>query len=263
MHIDDAFIVGDGTEIAYQVDGAAEAPVLVLSNSIATTMKMWDGVTPELARDFRVVRYDTRGHGSSGVPIGAYSLDRLGRDVVELLDALGIAQAHFCGLSLGGFVGQWLATREPDRVARLVLANTSAYLGEPGPWNEQIQRVLDGEAAAVIADRFLGNWLPTELRGDPSIVAPLREGLLSMDPHGLAGALAAVRDSDLRRTDALITSRTLVIVGEHDQVCLPAHGQLIAETIPSARLITLPVVHLSNIEAPEAFLAAVRRHLLS
>ncbi|TKB87564.1 MAG: alpha/beta fold hydrolase, partial [Mesorhizobium sp.] len=118
----DFVTVGDGTRIAYRVDGDAGRPVLMLSNSIATTLRMWDMQVDELSKHFRVLRYDFRGHGGSGVPAGAYSLDRLGRDVIELLDALGIERVHFLGLSLGGFVGQWLGIHAPERIERLILS---------------------------------------------------------------------------------------------------------------------------------------------
>lgn len=124
---------GDGARIAYRMDGAPEKPVLLLSNSIATDMHMWDGQVAALARHFRVLRYDARGHGSSDAPAAPYSLDRLGRDVVELLDALGLARVHVLGLSLGGFVAQWLGIHVPERVDRLVLAHTAAYLGPAEP----------------------------------------------------------------------------------------------------------------------------------
>ena len=127
------FTTGDGCRLAYCIDGPADAPTLVLSNSIGTTLRMWDGQIPTLATRYRVLRYDLRGHGGSDVPVGAYSFDRLGRDVVELLDALGIDAVTFCGLSLGGFIGQWLGIHVPERIETLILANTSPYLGPAGP----------------------------------------------------------------------------------------------------------------------------------
>jgi 3-oxoadipate enol-lactonase len=127
-----SIMTGDGARIAYRIDGHDNEPTLILSNSIATTMGMWDLQIPELSRHFRVVRYDARGHGESSVPVGAYSIDRLGRDVIELMDALRIDRAHFLGLSLGGFVGQWLGVHTPARVDRLILSNTASYLG-PAP----------------------------------------------------------------------------------------------------------------------------------
>ena len=136
------FTAGDGARIAYRLDGPEGRPVLVLSSSIATTLHMWDGQVAELAQSFRVLRYDFRGHGGSDAPAGAYSLNRLGRDVLELLDSLEIAHVHFLGLSLGGFVGQWLGIHAPERIERLILSNTSPFLGPASYFDEQIRNVL-------------------------------------------------------------------------------------------------------------------------
>jgi 3-oxoadipate enol-lactonase len=245
--------LGDGTRIHYRLDGPESAPMLVLSNSIATTLEMWDRNIADLGRHFRVLRYDTRGHGLSDAPAGAYSMERLGRDVIELLDALGIDRAHFCGISLGGLIGQWLGSHEPSRVHRLILANTSAYLGPAPQWDAQIAGVLDAPDLTDIAAIFLRNWLPDRLLADEATIEPFRNGILGMQARGLAGCLAAVRDADLRRALPLIRAHTLVIIGEHDPVCLPDHGRLIADTIPDARPLHLPVKHLSNVEDPAAF----------
>ncbi len=255
---------GDGTRIAYRLDGAADKPVLVLSNSIGTTLHMWDRQIPELSRHFRVLRYDTRGHGASGVPAGAYSLDRLGRDVIALLDALGIEKAHFLGLSLGGFIGQWLGIHAPDRIDRLILANTSPYLGPAPQWDERIATVLQAEDMTATAAMFLANWFPARmLETKEPVVEEFRAMLLATDRQGLAGSYAVVRDADLRRTIALIQRPTLVIAGRDDTVTLASHSELIAATVPEAKLVELPAVHLSNIERPDEFLGAVLDFLLA
>lgn len=255
---------GDGARIAYRFDGDASLPTLVLSNSIGTTLHMWDAQIPALARRFRVLRYDTRGHGASSVPQGPYSLDRLGRDVVELLDGLDIPRAHFLGLSLGGIIGQWLGVHVPERLDRLILSNTSAYLGPAPQWDERIAATLRASDTEETAAMFLQNWFPAPMlqAGGPE-VERFRGMLLRTDRHGLAGAFAAVRDADLRRTIALIPNPTLVIAGLHDTVTAASHGERIAAGIPGARLLTLPAVHLPNIELPEAFEAAVLEFLLA
>jgi 3-oxoadipate enol-lactonase len=218
------FSAGDGVRLAYRLDGSADAPLLVLSNSIATTLRMWDRQIPELSKRYRVLRYDTRGHGASDAPAGAYSLDRLGRDVLELLDALGIETIRFCGLSFGGLIGQWLGVQAPERIERLILANTSPFLGPAEQWDQQISAVVAAKDLRPIADSFL-------------------------------------RDADMLRTIQLINCPTLVIAGEHDTVTLPEHGKAIADTIPSAQLVTLSTVHLSNVKLPEA--VSGRRRLVS
>lgn len=252
------FRTGDGCRIAYRIDGAPRKPVLVLSNSIGTDMRMWEGDVPRLADHFRVVRYDARGHGASDAPLGAYSVARLGRDVVELLDELGIERAHFLGLSLGGIVGQWLGIHVPERIDRLVLSNTSSYLGPATQWDERIASVLQAPDMVETAETFLRNWFPARMleARDPR-VEPFRAMLLATSRDGLAGSYAAVRDMDFRRTIALIDRPTLVIAGQLDTVTAASHGAAIARTIPGAKLMILPAVHLSNVEYPAELSGAV------
>jgi 3-oxoadipate enol-lactonase len=249
---------GDGVRIAYRFDGEPDLPVLLLSNSIGTDLHMWDGQVPALTEHFRLLRYDARGHGASDVPSGPYSLDRLGRDVVELLDALGLQRVHVLGLSLGGIVAQWLGIHVPDRIDRLVLSNTAAYLGPPQQWDRPIAELLEAPDMQVTAEMFLGNWFPAHLlHGDNEEVEGFRRTLLATRREGVAGSWAAVRDYDLRRTVTLIRNPTLVIAGEHDTVTSAAHGKEIAATIPGARLTLLPTVHMANVERPAEFLDAV------
>jgi 3-oxoadipate enol-lactonase len=255
--------VGDGCQLAYRVDGDPLRPVLILSNSIATDLRMWDGQIAEITKAFRVLRYDTRGHGGSDAPVGTYSLDRLGRDVIELMDALKIEIAHFCGLSLGGFVGQWLGYRAPERIDRLILSNTSPYLGPAPQWDELIARVLRDRNMAAIADMFIGNWFPQRLiREDPVTVHAFRRMILATPPEGLIGCFGVVRDADLRRTNKLIDRPTLVIGGTDDTVTLASHSEDIASVINGSRLVLLPGVHMLNIERQDAFLDAVMEWLM-
>jgi 3-oxoadipate enol-lactonase len=254
---------GDGCRLAYRLDGDASKPVLVLSNSIATTLHMWDGQVDALAKHFRVLRYDARGHGDSDAPAGSYSMDRLGRDVIELLDALGIERAHFLGLSLGGFVGQWLGIHAPERIDRLILSNTSPRLGPPSEFDARIAALQVSPDMAAVALAFLANWFPASmLEAQDPVVEPFRDMLLSTSPQGLAGAYAAVRDADLRRTIALIQLPTLVIAGANDTVTLASHGEYIAATVPGARLVILPAVHLPNVELTDAYVRTVLDFLL-
>lgn len=256
------FTTGDGCRIAYRFDGTADRPVLMLSNSIGTDLHMWDGQIAALTRHFRVLRYDMRGHGASDVPIGAYSMDRLGGDVTELLDGLQLGPIHFCGLSLGGMVGQWLGIHAPARIERLVLCHTAPFLGPRSQVDERIAAILADDPADT-AEVFLGNWFPARLReaGGP-VMEAFRDTLSDTDPRGIAGSLAAVRDMDMRRTIALIPCPTLVIGGDFDTVTLPEHSEQIAAAIPGAKLVMLPAVHMSNIEMPEAFVRLLLDFLL-
>lgn len=258
------FTTGDGFRIAYRIDGATGKPVLMLANSIATTMNMWDGQLAELSRYFRVLRYDYRGHGDSDTPDGPYSFDRLGRDVIELLDALDIDQVHFLGLSLGGVVGQWLGIYAPERIDRLILSNTSSYLGPPEQWQSLIVSVLQPENLPEFAETFMRNWFPSHmLEPENALVATFRKMVLATRPQGIAGSWAAIRDMDMRRTASLINSPTLVIAGQYDTVTLPGHGELIAETVPNAKFVLLPAVHLPNLEFQDEFLREVIEFLQS
>ncbi|MFN7003620.1 MAG: alpha/beta fold hydrolase [Roseinatronobacter sp.] len=256
--------VGDGCRLAYRFDGNSSYPTLILSNSIATDHRMWDGQIAELTKSFHVLRYDTRGHGCSDAPTGAYSLDRLGRDVIELMDALEIETAQFCGLSLGGFVGQWLGLRAPDRIDRLILSNTSPYLGPAPQWDELIAKLLRDKDMTAMADMFIGNWFPSHMiRDEPDTIKAFRHMILTTSPEGLAGCFAVVRDADLRRTNTLIEVPALVIGGTDDTVTLTSHSEEIAEAIPRSHLVLLPGVHMLNVERHDAFLEAVLGWLVS
>lgn len=244
---------GDGCRIAYRFDGPEEAPILLLSNSLGTTMAMWEPQMAALIQSFRVMRYDSRGHGESGVPAGAYSMDRLGRDVVEMLDHLKVAVVDFCGLSLGGMVGQWLGVREPSRLRRLIVANSSAYMGPPSNWDARIDTALrDGMTG--LAEGSIARWFtPAFPAMNPSAIRPIHEGLLATDPIGYAGCCAAIRDMDMRQIGQLITANTLVIGGTQDPATPIAESEALATTIPHTRLVTLHAAHLSNVEAPDSF----------
>ncbi|RDU97599.1 3-oxoadipate enol-lactonase [Trinickia dinghuensis] len=260
------FTAGDGARIAYRFDGREDAPVLMLSNSIATSLRMWDGVMSDLVEHFRVLRYDTRGHGASDAPAGAYSIDRLGRDVIELLDALHIERVHFLGLSLGGMIGQWLGVRAPERIERLILSNTSAYLGPAEYFDGRIAelaRIAGIADMGETAEGFIRNWFPASMIEQRfPFVDAFRKMVLETSPQGLAGGFAAVRDLDFRRSVALIDRPTLVIAGEHDTVTAASHGEAIAAAIPDARYVALPCVHLPNVEVRDAFVDAVRAFLI-
>ncbi|GIO15139.1 3-oxoadipate enol-lactonase [Cohnella xylanilytica] len=252
------FTTGDGVNIAYRLDGPAHAPVLMLANSIATNLHMWDGQIAELNSHFRVLRYDFRGHGESDVPSGAYSIDRMGRDVIELLDALRFDRVHFLGLSFGGAVAQWLAIHAPERIDRLILSNSSSYLGPASQWDELIRSALRAESLNGFADMFIGNWFPAHLlESESELVSAFRDMVLRTHPEGLAGTFAAIRDLDLRRTAALIDRPTLVIAGRYDTVTHPSHSELLAATVPGSKLVVLPTVHLPNIERPSEYASLV------
>lgn len=248
--------MSDGASIAWRMDGGGDAPILLLSNSLGTTHTMWDKQIDSFSSRFRVLRYDTRGHGTSEVTPGSYGLDRLGRDAVDLLDALDIKQAHFCGVSLGGMTGQWLGVHAADRLDRLVLANTAPYMGPPLSWQGRIETVLAERSGnmAAIADAVIERWFtPQFLAANPETISTMRANLLACSASGYAGCCAAIRDMDLRPIIQLISCPTLVISGLKDSATTPEQGATIANAIAGSRSIVLDAAHLSNIEQPTGF----------
>ncbi len=240
-------------KLHYQLEGADDAPLLVLSNSLGTTLDMWVPQMPALLEHFRVLRYDTRGHGQSEVTPGPYSIAQLGNDVLALLDHVKAPRAHFCGLSMGGMTGIWLGIHAPDRIDRLVLCNTSAAIGVPEMWNARIAQVRQGGMAVVI-DAVLERWFTNDfLSHAPAQVDRVRAMLANTPVEGYVANCAAVRDMDQRADLGRIATPTLVIGGKYDKSTPPEHGELIAKSVPGARYVELNAAHLSNWEAAQAF----------
>jgi 3-carboxy-cis,cis-muconate cycloisomerase len=253
----DTFVDVDGARIHCRIEGVAGAPVLVLSNGLGTDLAMWEPQMAALARAFRVVRYDTRGHGASADTPGPYSIERLGRDVVGLLDGLGIERAHFCGLSLGGMTGMWLGAHSAGRLHRLVLANTAARMGPPDNWNARINKVREGGMAAI-SQAVLERWFTPEfIAAHPERIAAMRLMMERTPAQGYIACCAAVRDMDQRDSVAAIATPTLVISGTRDVATPPAEGKFVAERIEGAAYAELDAPHISNIEAAPAFTAAL------
>ena len=246
--------------VSHTVDGPADAPVVVLSNSLGATRGMWDPQVPALAERFRVVTYDTRGHGDSPGPSGPYSLDDLTDDLVALLDEVGAEQAHVAGLSLGGMTAMRLAIREPARVSRLALLCTSA--------NADPQVFLDRAAAsrsggtAALAPAVVSRWLtPAYAAAHPELVAELEAMIVAADDEGYAACAEVVARLDLRADLGRITAPTLVISGREDPALPPEHQQVIADGIPGAVLLTVsPGAHLANLEATHEVTEALLGH---
>lgn len=238
-------------------DEVQGGPVLVLSHSLGATLDQWRPQVEPFCAKFRVLRYDTRGHGQSSVPPGPYSIAQLGTDVLRLLDAHGIERAHFCGLSMGGATGMWLGAHAPDRIERLVLCNTSAWFGPPDAMNARIETVLR-EGVAPLVEPTMERWFNPAFRAaDPATVQRTREQMLATSPAGYAACCAAIRDLDLRDDLPRIRARTLVVAGTDDPTSPPPAALALAAAIPGARCIELPAAHLSNLGATAAFNAAV------
>ena len=248
----------DDAVLHHRFDGDGGLPTLVLSNGLGTDLSMWDSQVPALARAFHVLRYDTRGHGGSSTPRGPFSMERLGCDVLRLLDLAGIARAHFCGLSMGGMIGMWLGINASDRLATLTLANTAARIGPVTMWNERIAVVMTAGMSAI-SDAAVARWFtPGFVTENPDVVAKVKSAMERTSPEGYAQCCAAVRDADFNDDVARIATPVLVINGAHDVATPPTEGHFLAQRIPGARCVTLNAAHLSNIEAPLEFGDALR-----
>jgi 3-oxoadipate enol-lactonase len=247
--------------VSYTVEGAPDAPLVVLSNSLGATRGMWDAQVPGLAQRYRVVTYDTRGHGTSPAPRGPYSLDDLVDDVVALLDELGAERAHVVGLSLGGMTGLRLAAREPARVDRLAVLCTSAK-AVPGPFLERAAAARS-EGTAPLAPAIAGRWLtPQFAAAHPDLVSRLEAMIAGSDDEGYASCCEVVASLDLRSDLGRISAPTLVVSGADDLALPPEHQQAIAEGIADAEWLTVePGAHLANLEQPEQITAALLAHL--
>ena len=255
--LDMPFVTIDGDEFHIRTDGPEDAPALLLSNSLSSDLSMWDEQVPVWSKRFRVIRYDQRGHGRSVVTKGAYSMDRLGRDAVGVLDALGVRKAHWCGLSLGGMVGTWVLTHAPDRIGRAVLANTAAHMGPTELWNGRIETARRGGMEALV-EPTIERWFPEHFRKTaPDTMERMRAMILRTPVEGYQGCCAAIRDMDQREAIRAVSHPVLVIIGARDPATKPADGELIASSIENAQRLTLDTAHISNIEQPEAFASAV------
>lgn len=246
----------------YQLDGDPRLPVLMLCNSLGTTLEMWAPQMPAFLAHFRVLRYDTRGHGQSEVTPGEYSIAQLGNDALALLDHLGIERVSFCGLSMGGMTGMWLGVHHPLRIWRLVLANTGAKVGDPSTWAARFDAVRKGGMAAITPS-VLDRWFTARYQKlTPAEVDKVRAMLLATSPDGYIANGAAVRDMDQRADLERIKLPTLVIGGTHDGSTPPELGRAVAQAIEGARYVELDAAHLSNWEQAGAFTATVLSFLL-
>jgi 3-oxoadipate enol-lactonase len=247
----------------YRTDGDPTRPCLVLSNSLGTDLGMWDAQAERLSAGFFVLRYDTRGHGLFSRGGAPFDIERLGRDVLALLDHLVIGKAAFCGISMGGLTGQWLGIHAGGRVKKLVLANTAARIGSEAGWAERAAQVR-GSGMGPIAEGAPARWFtPAFASRAPDTVARMVRTLRAQDAEGYAACCDALAHADLRDEVQAIAVPTLVVAGEHDPVTTLADGQWLRERIPGARLLSLPASHLSNIEAEAAFTGALRAFLLA
>jgi 3-oxoadipate enol-lactonase/4-carboxymuconolactone decarboxylase len=256
------FATVGNTRLFYRLEGKADRPVLVLSHSIGTDLGMWAPQVEDLLPHFKILRYDTRGHGASDAPEGDYTIDQLGRDLLGLVDALGISKFAFCGLSMGGAVGQWLARRAPERLTSLILANTSPRFGPRENWETRIRAVLDGGMEAIVPLAMQRFFCQQALARNCVYLEGVKSVLLGTNPIGYAGCCAVLRDFDSESWLSEIRVPTLVVAGDGD-ISTPwdGHSDVLAREIPGARSLRLPAAHLSNLECPRSFTAALLEFL--
>lgn len=251
----------DGEVFAYTLDGPEDAPVVMLSNSLGTTMAMWDSQADFFRQQYRVLRYDTRGHGQSACSAAPYSLQQLGTDVLCLLDALKIQRVHFCGISMGGLIGQWMGIYAAQRLDKLVIANSAAKIGTAEGWHARVRQITDTGMDAV-AVGAAGRWFtPGFIAQSPQLVQQYVTQLRACPPQGYTGCCMALADADLRTDIASIKAPTLVITGLYDSVTTCADARFMQGAIGSARYAELAASHLSSVEIPNDFNRIVQEFL--
>ena len=254
-------IDANGCPINVEIEGRDGAPVLMLSNSLGTNLHMWDEQAREFAKHFRLVRYDRRGHGKSGVPKGPYHMEMLGRDVIAILDALKIEKANWCGLSMGGMVGQWLGANAPGRFDKMVFSNCTDYYADKQPWNDRIKLIQEKGLGAIVSGN-MERWFTKGFRDShPKVMEDFTRDFLATKLEGYVACGAAVRDMDHRELLPKIKPKIMIIAGRHDPATTLAMGESMRERIPGAQLTVLDAAHISNVETGKAYTDAVMKFL--
>ncbi len=252
------FADSEGCRIFHRLEGVASRPLLVLVHSLGTDHGMWDPQMPALLDRFQVLRLDLRGHGASDAPAGDYTMEQLANDVLATVAAIGGDRFAYCGLSLGGMIGQWLGIHRGERLTGLVLANTSPKMGDPALFDTRRATVLEHGMKAIeqtVMERFFS---PRTLASTNPTAESIRHVLLTTNPVGYAGCCAAIRDMDHRPLLANIDVPVLVIASERDlSTPWTGHGDVLAQSIPGARSLLLDTAHISNVEEPLSFTAGL------
>ena len=244
-------------QVHYRIDGTEGKPWLTFCNSLGTNMHMWDQQVEALAPHFRILRYDRRGHGQSGVLPGEYTIADLGKDVLALWDALGIEQSHFCGLSIGSMTGMWLGINASSRLNKLTLCCIGTIIVLEDDWETRIQAVQDLGLPAMVDDT-MERWFSEAFHAaSPETIEKIRETYVATPLEGFVGCMHALRQADFSSEIGNITVPTLVIAGKNDPVCEVPDMQKMADTIKQGSLAVLEGKHLCNLESADAFNAAL------
>jgi 3-oxoadipate enol-lactonase len=254
--------VSHAPPLHHLVDGPADAPPLLLANSLGSTLAMWEPNLPALTERFRVIRFDLRGHGATPATPGPYSMGELGSDLVRLLDGLNVQRAHVAGVSLGAMMAIWMAANAGGRVDRLVLCSTSARLGPPENWAARADRVLAGDLPQVAVEVVTRWFTPGYAERNPDVVARMRSDFAACDPVGYAGCCRAIETMDLCDDLTRITAPTLVVVGRNDPATPPDHAERIAAGIADSRLVVVEgAAHLATWEQAKTCTELIIGHL--
>ncbi len=248
-------------QINYQTFGDAAKLALIFSNSLGTNFKMWQAQIDFFQQDFFVICYDTRGHGASSAPQGPYSIDQLGQDVVNLLDHLNVEKAAFCGISMGGLTGQWLAIHRPERFNQVVVCNTAAKIGQEQAWNDRAALVRE-QGLQPIASTAASRWFTEPfIQSNATVVNNLQNDLAAGSAEGYASCCEALAKADVREQLKDITVPVLVVAGQQDPVTTVVDGQFMVERIANSQLFEINASHISNVELPNEFNQAVKQFI--
>ena len=248
-------------QINYQTFGDATKPALIFSNSLGTNFKMWQAQIDFFQQDFFVICYDTRGHGASSAPQGPYSIDQLGQDVVNLLDHLNVEKAAFCGISMGGLTGQWLAINYPERFNHVIVCNTAAKIGQKQAWNDRATLVRE-QGLQPIASTAASRWFTEPfIQSNATVVNNLQNDLAAGSAEGYASCCEALAKADVREQLKDITVPVLVVAGQQDPVTTVVDGQFMVERIANSQLFEINASHISNVELPNEFNQAVKQFI--
>lgn len=251
------FVTADDATRLHVIPGTPGQVPLVLSNSLGTNLALWDAQAAALGRPGSIWRYDTRGHGESDAPAGEYSIERLGTDLIAIIDATAEEQVDLCGVSIGGLTALWVAVHAPGRVRRLILANTAARIGHLDLWTERIRAARAGGMGPLAGATML-RWFTEGFRSrQPEVIERFREMVERTRVDGYVGCCAALRDADLRAFAGQVNCPTLIVTGRHDVATPPEDGRWLGETIQGARVAEFEAAHLSNVECAEEFNSAV------
>lgn len=253
----------DVVALGYEVAGPEDGHILLMGPALGTTARVWDAQASQLAKRFRVVRFDHRGHGGSPAPPERYTIAAMGGDVLALIHTLGAESVSYCGLSIGGMVGIWLAANSPERIQRLILVCTSAHLPPPERWAARAAKVEQAGTVEVVADDVMSRWLTQHFAAEhPGAAAKLRGMLVDTSPVAYAACCRALERMDLREDVERIQAPTLVIAGAQDRSTPPEHGEAIAAAIPGARFEMLsPSAHIAAVERADDITSLLFEHL--